>query len=149
MKKIVFFSAKLDQPSVHPSWYHLEDRIKPEQWDLAPKIRVVILGGDKETILIDDMSLLLSNLRQLPEDNDDQLVSWGQPHHPPKALHIPPVAACSVDLPSLTRHIAGSSSWSFGCRTYIDAVCQTGTIRKPYDHRLSTRLGRHRPALSA
>jgi len=88
MKDIVFFSAKLDQPSVHPSWYHLEDRIKPEQWDLAPKIRVVILGGDKETILIDDMSLLLSNLRQLPEDNDDQLVSWGQPHHPPKALPI-------------------------------------------------------------
>lgn len=90
-KEITLFSAQLDQPSVHPSWYDLEDRLpwlNLESLEQPPKIRIVITSEQKDTVLIDDMTLHPNYLRQLPEHHDDQQISWGQPRPPPKALPI-------------------------------------------------------------
>ena len=92
-KEFILFSAQLDQPSIHPSWYHLEDRLNlafldtDSEWPV--KFRIVILSEEKETILIDDFPLSPNQLRTLPEHNDDDhQASWGQPRPPPKALPI-------------------------------------------------------------
>ena len=90
-KEVSLFSAQLDQPSVHPSWYDLEDklsRLNQESLEQPPKIRIVIPSEGKDTVLIDDMTLHPHYLRRLPEHHDDQQISWGQPQPPPKALPI-------------------------------------------------------------
>jgi hypothetical protein len=85
--EVMEFSAGLDPPSVHPSWCHLNDRMQlPVNALERAKFRIVV--PENGTVLIDDFPLNPKHLRRLPEHDDDQQISWGQPRPPPKSLPV-------------------------------------------------------------
>jgi predicted double-glycine peptidase len=85
--EVVEFSAGLDPPSVHPSWCNLNDRMKLQN-EALERTKFRILVPENGTVLIDDFPLNPKYLRRLPEHDDHQQRSWGQPRPPPKSLPI-------------------------------------------------------------